>query len=484
MNAYLSLLILFTLCLSPAAGASHGTLSFVKNEAWLIKKGAGQDEQEKVRRGTKIEVGDKLKTGKDSYAKILMVDKNLLHVGPETEFILEAYRAEGSQEGDSIINVVYGRVRAALENKYDEKKSRFRINTEAAILGVRGTDFLAQHNAANATTKALVFEHKIRANGINSSGDSLGDVTVSEGEMTTVAKGQPPTPPVKIPSNLLEQYNTASLGSGLMVIAAAAAGTVIPPIPPIGISDGKDKNEAESPKQEAPLGGKGKTEKEEEKKEPKKKPEEPQAQSTKPQPKDNDDGPGIGFAFKAGTLGASAEVSYPITNNFRVKVDAYNTFRFSFSGGAEDFYENTVDFTGVGLLAEWGSAGPWQLIFGAYFSKNKMEVEGTPLGNETIGATSYNFAAGDQVVGDGEFDSSIAPYVGVGWKTGAFFGLFKFVGDIGVMHIGELKVNNLDYTGPAGVSAADEALEIVEIEEEAKKFQFYPVIRLGLAFEF
>lgn len=211
MLTYLSI-FLVTLLLCPGSFAGNGTISLAKGTVYL-KKIDSESEEIRARRGQNMEPGDSLRTEQDSYAKLTMSDKNLIHVGPNTEFVLEAYDTEEAGEGSvkiSKLNVLYGKVRTALEQKYDGKKSKFRVTTEAAVLGVRGTDFLTEHSDISGQTRATTFDGVVAMAGIDENGDILGEQTISAGQMSLVTPGDNPLKPITLPEGVLQNIKSGS----------------------------------------------------------------------------------------------------------------------------------------------------------------------------------------------------------------------------------------------------------------------------------
>src|SRR5690606_34258508 len=99
---------------------------------------------------------------KDARAKIVMVDKNILNISPETKITIEKYKFDSSKDEKNVsLNVLYGKVRSTVKQKYDGEKNTFNIKTPSAVAGVRGTDFLTGFNPITKTTKIVTFEGQV-----------------------------------------------------------------------------------------------------------------------------------------------------------------------------------------------------------------------------------------------------------------------------------------------------------------------------------
>ena len=179
----------------------------------LFLKQKHQASEQKARRGSKMKPGDAVRTEAGAYAKITMSDKNVIHVGPDSQMVLTAYQSPeeaGGGTSDSHLSVLYGKVRTALEQKYDGKKSRFRVTTEAAVLGVRGTDFVTEHSDVSHQTRAITLEGLVGIAGVDSAGQALDEKPLDAGQMTLVQMGEAPLEPIELPKDLLEEISQGS----------------------------------------------------------------------------------------------------------------------------------------------------------------------------------------------------------------------------------------------------------------------------------
>lgn len=88
--------------------------------------------------GTEVHALDNIKTEADSMAKLLMIDRSLLDVGPDTSLTVQQY-TESATERDAEITLDFGNVRALVSKKL-KKKNRYEIKTKTSVLAVRGTE--------------------------------------------------------------------------------------------------------------------------------------------------------------------------------------------------------------------------------------------------------------------------------------------------------------------------------------------------------
>ncbi|MEM7647262.1 MAG: FecR family protein [Pseudomonadota bacterium] len=184
--------------------ADCGRFAVVKQPVKWKKQG-----KKKFKKATKNKTicqGDAVKTGPNGRVKIVMDDNNEINVSPNSELIIESYK-DGKK---AVLNVLNGKVRSDVNNKYDNNKSsHFRVKTKSAVAGVRGTQFLTQFNAQTNQIKVTTFEGQVEVGEMNS-GSFVSKVTVNPGQFTSASTGQEPQPPKEVPPAELAQMDRES----------------------------------------------------------------------------------------------------------------------------------------------------------------------------------------------------------------------------------------------------------------------------------
>jgi hypothetical protein len=104
--------------------------------------------------GTSIEFGDTLKTGPRTSVKVRYPDGSKLLIAPSTEMLI-AQSSARSYEYD----LARGRVRGLIQKQSGSKK-QFYFKTKAAVMGVRGTDFVME--ATQVTARAPTEVHTLQ----------------------------------------------------------------------------------------------------------------------------------------------------------------------------------------------------------------------------------------------------------------------------------------------------------------------------------
>ena len=159
--------------------------------------------------GNKVYPGDTITSGADSRAKIVMSDKNVLNISPDSKITIAKYENDPSKDARNVeLKVDYGKVRAGVEQKYDGEKNKFNIRTPTAVAGVRGTDFVTGYNPSNQQTRIVTFTGVVAAGQPGPGGQILNAVFVKPGMATNIMMGKPPEPPRPAPK---DDLNTSAM---------------------------------------------------------------------------------------------------------------------------------------------------------------------------------------------------------------------------------------------------------------------------------
>ena len=188
--ARLSLIIIAIFFSFQAYGAECGLFRVVKGKVTYQKKNSSKLRKAKVNK--KVCAGDKIKTELASRTKIVMADGNEINVSPSTELFIEQYERNVSKnEKKVLINVLYGKIRSNVKDKYkDTKNNHYRVKTKSAVAGFRGTEFMASFNQTTNQSRILTFEGRV-AVGQFKSGNFVAEVTVKPGNTLPILPAHP-----------------------------------------------------------------------------------------------------------------------------------------------------------------------------------------------------------------------------------------------------------------------------------------------------
>tara|TARA_B110000858_G_scaffold198524_1_gene266218 strand:+ start:27579 stop:28976 length:1398 start_codon:yes stop_codon:yes gene_type:complete len=200
--------------------AAVGTVNLVLGKSYLVSE---NQPRRRVAVGSEIYVGDKIVTQSNGHVYVHFVDEALLSVRPDSELEIISYKYDSSRPEQSLIkfNLIEGVTRAISGEGAKAARSRFRLNTPIAAIGVRGTDFVV--SATQSTTRALVNQGAIvmapfsaecavaaigpcATNALELTGNSL---QMMEFEGTAIAPRLIPAPHEREPSSMREKVRLA-----------------------------------------------------------------------------------------------------------------------------------------------------------------------------------------------------------------------------------------------------------------------------------
>lgn len=114
-----------------------------------------------LERGASIRVGDRVETGANGHVHLRFVDDGAVSVRPDSVLEVQSYRYDAARpDGNEVrLKLVRGTGRSLSGAATEVDKTRFRLNTPIAAIGVRGTDFVVQ--AGPSAVRATVADGAI-----------------------------------------------------------------------------------------------------------------------------------------------------------------------------------------------------------------------------------------------------------------------------------------------------------------------------------
>lgn len=141
-----------TLLLFNTGWAMTSVGSIVKTRGEVEIQRENQNIEAKV--GEKVYAKDRLVSSNSAYAKVLMNDDTILHLGPESELLIENFQMKTKKDREATYNILKGKVRSLFTVK-SEKKT-LEIKTPTASMGIRGTEFITEVFEEDNTLKTDV----------------------------------------------------------------------------------------------------------------------------------------------------------------------------------------------------------------------------------------------------------------------------------------------------------------------------------------
>ena len=124
-----------------ATDGRAGTFKQVQGEVRL-----GRDDSRALAKpGEAVRHGERIRTGKDSAASIVLKDGTVMTLGPDTTADLRQFQFDSTtQEGNLLVDLLQGSVRMVTGLLAKVNPERFKVKTPTAVVGVRGTDFIVE----------------------------------------------------------------------------------------------------------------------------------------------------------------------------------------------------------------------------------------------------------------------------------------------------------------------------------------------------
>lgn len=188
----LALAVAFVATLGSAARAGEpavGQVSLLIGEAHVVR---ADGSREALKRGAAILVGDRVETAANGHVHVRFIDNAAVSVRPESVLEVQAYRydAQHPQSNEVRLRVEQGTSRSISGAATEVDKTRFRLNTPIAAIGVRGTDFIVQTDRSGVRATVSDGSIIVGALGGACSAAGLGPCSGSEARILSADMGR------------------------------------------------------------------------------------------------------------------------------------------------------------------------------------------------------------------------------------------------------------------------------------------------------
>ena len=140
-------------------------------------------------RDGEVSVGDRVKTGMDASARILLVDDTLLHVDEDTEIEIQEFHVGAAATKErSIVRHTRGRLRTVVGHAFGGE-TKLEVHTPTAVVGVKGTDFETSDASLPGHTRFRMCLYS----GAITVGTAMGNASPKPGHCVFAEKGRPPS---------------------------------------------------------------------------------------------------------------------------------------------------------------------------------------------------------------------------------------------------------------------------------------------------
>jgi hypothetical protein len=193
-----------------------------------------------------------------------------------------------------------------------------------------------------------------------------------------------------------------------------------------------------------------------------------------------------GVGVRAGTTGIGADVGMNLAPTLDGRI-GYSYFSYKGHYNSDVSYDAKLKLSNLNALLDWSPLpGGFRLTGGLIANQNKVDLNST--GTYQLNGATYN-SSNASVSGTVKSGRSLAPYFGIGYGRVAGTGV-NFYADLGIMFMGSPKVSLSASCGaPASPAQCaqlrnDLNAEQTRIEDDLKKYRYYPVANIGLTIGF
>jgi hypothetical protein len=201
----LRVLLLALIVAATAVSSAHGqmqvaSVASVMGSVEVQRGGAGDWLAAAI--GSPVFAGDAVRSGPNSFTKLLFVDDAVVDFGPSTQLKVERYAgAKGPRR--SLLHLDQGAVEAFVSG-YGEESARWEVETPTAVVRVQGTDVIVRYDATAKGTDVIGLEGTSAVKG--TTGIIGPGVAVGPNEMTHVPLDGFPSPVKPVEPGQLNAY--------------------------------------------------------------------------------------------------------------------------------------------------------------------------------------------------------------------------------------------------------------------------------------
>ncbi len=203
------------------------------------------------------------------------------------------------------------------------------------------------------------------------------------------------------------------------------------------------------------------------------------------------------IAVRVSTLGVGIEGSVLVAPQVALRL-GYSGYSYSRTQTSQDVsYDAKLKLSSVSALADFypSSSGTFHVTAGVLFNSNTITAHGKPsdLGGAqtyTLNGTTYSAADVGTLDGRASFNKT-APYLGLGFGRPAGGGAVEFLFDVGVVFQGKPRLSlarngGIAITNPTLSDQINAAVNAQrdKTQSDINKFQYYPVVSVGVAYHF
>ena len=402
-------------------------------------------------------------TGDDSAALLKFEDGQIVTMRANSTFHVREYRYNASKIEDSniIFSLLKGGMRFVTGLIGQRKKQAFRLLTPNATMGIRGTEFMVAMVDKSLYSKVQTGKISMtNAAGVSVLGAGQSAVVKSSTVLASIVSAS------AIPAGTFSDLVSIPLDpSAIPVPVPVPAPISIPaPVPvPLPEPAAMVATQAAEP------------------------PPEVITEETAVE-RGSESKSGIALTGKIGTLGAGGELNLGISDSFSARF-GINAYRYKYNTSVNSInYDFDLNLQTVSALADWYPfQGSFRTTGGVFYDNNKVSLGANPTNSSyLINGMSYSSTGISNLLGRMSFNPA-APYLGIGWGNPVASG--KGLGittDIGILFQGKPRID-MSATCTLGAQCTQFSIDLeaerLKIENNLSKFTFWPVVSIGISYQ-
>jgi len=431
-------------------------------------------------------------TGDKSAALLKFEDGQIVTLQSNSILEVRDYRYDAKRIKDSniVLSMHGGGMHFVTGRIGKQNRQAFRLLTPNATINVHGTDFMVA--MAGNSMYGQVLKGKIsmtNAAGMKMVGAGQSVVVASSTAMASLVST------LAVPAGTFSELLSIPVDPSA-IQAPAPASAPVPPVPSAEVGAAASVAGATAGIAGGTIAGVAGSESEPaQKAEAAPAPEETPEPAAAPAEKEmqTEEGrSGVGITGKVGTLGLGAELNVAFSDSFGARL-GLNAFTYKYNANSSSVnYDFKLQLQTVSALADWYPfEGSFRTSAGLFYNNNKTTLNAVPgTSGYTINGVTYTATDVGSLQGTMAFNK-VAPYLGIGWGNPVAKDKgWGMTTDIGVLFQGSPKTSLVATCGTAIAGTptctqlqSDAAAENTKLETDLKKFKLWPVISIGISYQ-
>lgn len=134
----------------------HGTFKTIQGDVTVV----GGNKHRAAVVGGGLHMADRIVTGPDSTAAVVLKDGTILSIGPDSSVDLSQFEFNTTtHEGNMLVSLAQGSLRMVTGLIAKLQPEKVQVTTPTSVIGVRGTDFIVEANNEYSFARPVLVHH-------------------------------------------------------------------------------------------------------------------------------------------------------------------------------------------------------------------------------------------------------------------------------------------------------------------------------------